>query len=152
MASVNRVILLGNLGRDPELRQTQSGESVCALSLATTRAWKDKSSGEKREETEWSRVVLYGRLAEVADKYLAKGKPVYVEGRLKTRKWTDKDGQDKYVTEIIAESLQLLGGRDDEPRGERRSEPQQSERRREEPKRQESRAQSFDDMNDDIPW
>ena len=157
MASVNRVILIGNLGREPETRHSPSGTAVCNVSIATTRKWKDKASGEKREETDWHRVVFYDRLAEIAGEYLKKGNPVYVEGRLKTRKWTDKDGQDKYVTEIIAESLQLLGGRDDEPRGERRSESQQSERRREEPKRQEPRraehhSHSFDDMDDDIPF
>ena len=112
MASVNKVILLGNLGRDPETRSTPSGATVCNVAIATSRTWKDKS-GEKQEETEWSRVVFYDRLAEIAGEYLKKGKPVYVEGRLKTRKWTDKDGVEKYTTEIVAESMQLLGGRED---------------------------------------
>ena len=113
MASVNKVIVLGNLGRDPELRYTPSGAAVCNVSIATTRNWKSKDSGERQEETEWHRVVFYDRLAEIAGEYLKKGRPVYVEGRLKTRKWQDKDGKDVYTTEIIAEQMQLLGGRED---------------------------------------
>ena len=113
MASVNKVIVLGNLGRDPELRFAPNGTAICNVSIATTRAWKAKDSGERQEETEWHRVVFYDRMAEVAGEYLKKGRPVYVEGRLKTRKWQDKDGKDQYTTEIVAESMQLLGGRDD---------------------------------------
>ena len=109
MASVNKVIVLGNLGRDPEVRYTPSGAAVCNLRIATTRNWKNKDSGEKKEETEWHSVVLYDRQAEVAGEYLKKGRPVYIEGRLKTRKWTDKDGAEKYTTEIVADSMQLLG-------------------------------------------
>ena len=112
MASINKVILIGNLGRDPEVRYTPSGAAVCNVSVATTRNWKDKSSGDKVEETEWHRVVFYDRLAEIAGEYLKKGRPVYVEGRLKTRKWQDKDGKDQYTTEIVAEQMQLLGGRE----------------------------------------
>ncbi len=112
MASINKVILIGNLGRDPEVRYTPNGAAICNVSLATTRNWKDKNSGEKVEETEWHRVVFYDRLAEIAGEYLKKGRPVYVEGRLKTRKWTDKDGAEKYTTEIIASEMQLLGGRE----------------------------------------
>lgn len=112
MASVNKVIVLGNLGKDPEVRYTPSGSAVANLRIATTRNWKDKSSGEKVEETEWHSVVLYDRLGEIAGEYLKKGRPVYIEGRLKTRKWQDKDGNDRYTTEIVGESMQLLGGRD----------------------------------------
>ena len=112
MASINKVILIGNLGRDPEVRYTPSGAAICNVSLATTRNWKDKNSGEKVEETEWHRVVFYDRLAEIAGEYLKKGRPVYVEGRLKTRKWQDKDGKDNYTTEIVAEQMQMLGGRE----------------------------------------
>jgi len=112
MASVNKVILIGNAGRDPETRYSASGSAVCNLSLATTRSWKNKQTGEKQEETEWTRVVFYDRLAEVVGEYVKKGKPVYVEGRLKTRKWTDRDGVDKYTTEVVADSMQLLGGRE----------------------------------------
>ena len=112
MASVNKVILIGNLGRDPELRYNPSGVAFCTISLATTRNWKNRESGERQEETEWHRVVFYDRLAEIAGEYLKKGRSVYVEGRLKTRKWQDKDGKDTYTTEIVAENMQLLGGRE----------------------------------------
>ena len=112
MAAVNKVILVGNLGRDPETRYSPNGGAICNVSIATTRSWKDKASGERKEETEWHRVVFYDRLAEIAGEYLKKGRPVYVEGRLKTRKWTDKEGQEKFTTEIIAEEMQLLGGRE----------------------------------------
>jgi single-strand DNA-binding protein len=112
MASVNKVILIGNLGRDPEVRYTTNGSAVCSLRLATTRNWKNRDSGERQEETEWHSVVLYDRQAEIAGEYLKKGRPVYIEGRLKTRKWQDKDGNDRYTTEIVAETMQLLGGRE----------------------------------------
>ena len=111
MASVNKVILVGNLGRDPEVRYSPDGAAICNVSIATTSQWKDKASGERREETEWHRVVFYNRLAEIAGEYLKKGRSVYVEGRLKTRKWQDKEtGADRYSTEIVADQLQLLGG------------------------------------------
>ncbi|MEL4181221.1 single-stranded DNA-binding protein [Roseateles sp. PN1] len=113
MASVNRVTLIGNLGKDPELRYNPSGVAFCTISLATTRSWKDKQSGEKQEETEWHRVVFNDKLAEIVGQYCKKGKPLYVEGRLRTRKWQDKEGRDTYTTEIIADQMQLLGGRDD---------------------------------------
>jgi single-strand DNA-binding protein len=112
MASVNKVILIGNLGKDPELRYNPSGVAFCTLSLATTRNWKDKESGEKKEETEWHRVVFNDKLAEIVGQYCKKGRPLYVEGRLRTRKWQDKEGKDVYTTEIIASEMQLLGGRD----------------------------------------
>ena len=113
MASVNKVILVGNLGRDPEVRYSPEGSAICNLSVATTSQWKDKASGEKREETEWHRVVMYNRLAEIAGEYLKKGRSVYIEGRLKTRKWQDKDtGADRYSTEIVGDQMQMLGGRD----------------------------------------
>ncbi len=114
MASVNKVILVGNLGRDPEVRYSPEGAAICNMSIATTSSWKDKASGEKREETEWHRVVMYNRLAEIAGEYLKKGRSVYIEGRLKTRKWQDKDtGADRYSTEVVADQMQMLGGRDD---------------------------------------
>lgn len=165
MASVNKVIVLGNLGRDPELRYTPSGAAVCNVSIATTRNWKSKDSGERQEETEWHRVVFYDRLAEIAGEYLKKGRPVYVEGRLKTRKWQDKEGRDQYTTEIIAEQMQLLGGREDggggggygrggaaedfsqeapAPRPAARPAPQRAPA----PKP----ATGFDDLDDDIPF
>jgi single-strand DNA-binding protein len=112
MASINKVILIGNLGRDPEVRYTPNGAAICNITVATSRNWKDKNSGEKMEETEWHRVVFFDRLAEIAAEYLKKGRSVYVEGRLKTRKWTDKDGIEKYTTEIMGDSMQLLGSRE----------------------------------------
>ncbi|MBB5205705.1 single-strand DNA-binding protein [Inhella inkyongensis] len=177
MASVNKVIVLGNLGRDPELRYTPSGAAVCNVSIATTRNWKSKDSGERQEETEWHRVVFYDRLAEIAGEYLKKGRPVYVEGRLKTRKWQDKEGRDQYTTEIIAEQMQLLGGREDGGGGGgsgygggSRGAPQGGgddyghDAPAERPARPAARpapqrpapapkpASSFDDMDDDIPF
>lgn len=112
MASVNKVILVGNLGRDPEVRYSADGNAICNVSIATTSNWKDKATGERREETEWHRVVMYNRLAEIAGEYLRKGRPIYVEGRLRTRKWQNKEGQDQYTTEVIADQMQMLGGRD----------------------------------------
>lgn len=114
MASVNKVILVGNLGRDPEVRYTPDGAAICSVSIATTSSWKDKTSGTRREDTEWHRVVFYNRLAEIAGEYLKKGRAVYVDGRLKTRKWQDRQtGQDRHITEIQADQMQMLGGRDD---------------------------------------
>ena len=111
MASVNKVILVGNLGRDPEVRYTPDGSAICNISIATTSQWKDRNTGERREDTEWHRVVFYNRLAEIAGEYLRKGRSVYIEGRLKTRKWQDKEtGQDRYSTDIVAEQMQMLGG------------------------------------------
>ena len=168
MASVNKVIVLGNLGKDPEVRYTPNGNAVCNLRLATTRNWKDKTSGDKVEETEWHSVVLYDRQAEIAGEYLRKGRPVYIEGRLKTRKWQDKDGNDRYTTEIVAESMQLLGGREDGG-GAMREDPGSGSERSERPERAErpaaaaprapaskpaasKSATAFDNMDDDIPF
>ena len=108
---VNKVILVGNLGADPEVRYMPSGGAVTNVSVATTDSWKDKSSGQRQERTEWHRVVFFNRLAEIAGEYLRKGSQVYVEGRLRTRKWQDQAGQDRYVTEIVASEMQMLGGR-----------------------------------------
>ena len=160
MASVNKVILIGNLGRDPEVRYTPSGAAVCNVTIATSRQWKDKTSGEKQEETEWHRVVFYDRLAEIAGEYLKKGRPVYVEGRLKTRKWQDKEGVDKYTTEIVADQMQLLGSREGMGGGdaegggaarERSAAPAQRPAAGGKPASQKS-STGFDDMDDDIPF
>ena len=112
MGSVNKVILVGNLGRDAELRYTPGGAPVATLNLATTEVWNDKTSGQKQEKTEWHRIVLWGKSAESLSEYLTKGKQIYVEGRLQTRKWQDKEGQDRYTTEIIADRMQMLGSRE----------------------------------------
>jgi single-strand DNA-binding protein len=111
MASVNKVILIGNLGKDPDVRYMPSGEAVTNITLATTETWKDKASGEKRDATEWHRVVFFRKLAEIAGQYLKKGSQVYIEGSLKTRKWQDKDGQERYTTEVVADEMKMLGSR-----------------------------------------
>ena len=151
MASVNKVIVVGNLGRDPETRYMPDGAAITNVSIATSFQWTDKASGEKKEETEWHRVVFRGKLAEVAGEYLKKGSQVYVEGRLRTRKWQDKEGQDKYTTEIMADRMQMLGSR--AGAGEPRSEPP-TESRAAEPKPTAAKkpAGKFDDMEDDIPF
>lgn len=142
MASVNKVIILGNAGRDAEVRHTTGGSVITNVSLATTRKWKDKQSGERREETDWHRIVFFGKVAEIAGEYVKKGKPVYVEGRLTTRKWTDKEGRDQWTTEIVADQLQLLGGRDDrQDSGQTRQAPANT-----------PPPPNFDDMDDDIPF
>jgi single-strand DNA-binding protein len=153
MASVNKVILIGNLGRDPEVRYAPSGSAICNVTIATSRQWKDKTSGEKQEETEWHRVVFYDRLAEIAGEYLKKGRPVYVEGRLKTRKWTDKDGVEKYTTEIVADQMQLLGSREGMGEGESRGSSAPSARpAASKPAAAQKSSTGFDDMDDDIPF
>ncbi len=161
MASVNKVILIGNLGRDPEVRYTPNGNAVCNVSVATTRQWKNKDSGERQEETEWHRVVFYDRLAEIAGEYLKKGRSVYVEGRLKTRKWQDKEGKDQYTTEIIATEMQMLGGREGMGGGDERGggddygdRPQRSApaARPAASKPASKPATGFDAMDDDIPF
>jgi len=153
MASVNKVILVGNLGADPETKYLPSGDAVTNIRIATTDKWKDKASGETKEHTEWHRIAFFGRLAEIAGEYLKKGSQVYVEGRIRTRKWQDKEGQDRYSTEIVADSMQMLGSRagSGEPRGESFSQKQA------EPKPATAAAGAkkpgkFDDMEDDIPF
>jgi single-strand DNA-binding protein len=111
MASVNKVIIVGNLGRDPETRYMPNGDAMTSITVATTDTWKDKATGEKKEQTEWHRITFFGKLAEIAGQYLKKGSQVYVEGSLRTRKYTDKDGVEKYATDIKADSMQMLGSR-----------------------------------------
>jgi single-strand DNA-binding protein len=156
MASVNKVILVGNLGRDPETRVFPDGGTICNVTIATSRQWKDKTSGEKQEETEWHRVVFRDRLAEIAGEYLRKGRSVYVEGRLKTRKYNDKDGVEKYATEVVATELQLLGSREGMGDGESRGASAPASRPAAaggaaKPAAQKS-STGFDDMDDDIPF
>ena len=150
MASVNKVIVVGNLGRDPETRYMPDGAALTNVSVATSFQWTDKASGEKKEETEWHRVVFRGKLAEVAGEYLKKGSQIYVEGRLRTRKWQDKEGQDRYTTEIMATEMKMLGSRPGagEPR-EAPSEPRAAEPRAAPAKKP---AGKFDDLEDDIPF
>jgi len=163
MASINKVILIGNLGRDPEVRYTPNGSAVCNVSVATTRNWKNKDSGERMEETEWHRVVFFDRLAEIAGEYLKKGRSVYVEGRLRTRKWQDKDGKDQYTTEVMATEMQMLGSREGMGGGSADEEGggggyQQRPAPASRPAGQASKpaasksATGFDNMDDDIPF
>jgi len=137
MASVNKVIIVGNLGRDPETRTFPSGDHVCNVTIATTDKWKDKQSGEMREATEWHRVTFNGRLAEIAAQYLAKGSQVYVEGQIRTRKYTDKDGVEKFATEIRADQMQMLGSKERQAEApapqQRRAPPSRSGGHREDP-------------------
>ena len=168
MASVNKVIIVGNLGKDPEVRYMPSGSAICNVNVATTRQWKNKESGEKMEETDWHRIVFFDRLAEIAGEYLKKGRSVYVEGRLRTRKWTDKEGKDQYTTEVVATEMQMLGSRegmgsgsgggDDDGAGytERPATPQRpapasrpATAARQAPAKP---ATGFDNMDDDIPF
>ena len=157
MASVNKVILVGNLGADPETKYLPSGDAVTNIRVATTDRWKDKASGEMKEATEWHRIAFFGRLAEVSGEYLRKGSQVYIEGRIRTRKWQDKEGQDRYSTEIVGEVMQMLGSRSGS--GEPRPEPMRTG----EPKGGTAAATAgasaakkpagkFDDMEDDIPF
>ena len=165
MASVNKVIIVGNLGRDPEIRSFPSGDRVANVTIATTDKWKDKQSNEMREATEWHRVVFNGRLAEIVEQYLRKGSQVYVEGSLRTRKWTDKEGQEKFTTEIRADQMQMLGSRqgmggpsgDDDGGGNSNySRPAPASRPAAQAPRQApaaaKSASGFDDMDDDIPF
>ncbi|WP_305907801.1 single-stranded DNA-binding protein [Methylomarinum sp. Ch1-1] len=159
---LNKVMLIGNLGADPEVRYMPSGGAVTNVSLATTRRWKDRQSGERREHTEWHRVVFFNRLAEVAGEYLRKGSQVYVEGRIQTRKWQDQSGQDRYSTEIIAEEMQMLGSRSggtanfgdsaqqggySAPQSQPSAAPQQQQ-----PSGNTPPPASYDDFDDDIPF
>lgn len=169
MASVNKVIIVGNLGRDPEVRYMPSGDAVANIAVATTDKWKDKQSGEQREQTEWHRISFFGKLAEIAGQYLHKGSQVYIEGKLQTRKYTDKDGVEKFATEIKADSMQMLGSRQGgEGGGQQGGAPRQQSNQRPQsngnaPRQgqqgQERQAQQrqqpssgFDDMDDDIPF
>jgi single-strand DNA-binding protein len=155
MASVNKVILIGNLGADPETRYLPSGDAVTNIRIATSEKWKDKS-GEAQEHTEWHRIAFFGKLAEIAGEYLKKGSPVYVEGRIRTRKWQDKEGQDKYSTEIVADRMQLLGGRGATGGAEsmsREREPATASAGGGKPQPQAKKGGgAFDQMDDDIPF
>ncbi|WP_288842033.1 single-stranded DNA-binding protein [uncultured Deefgea sp.] len=171
MASLNKVLLIGNLGKDPETRFMPNGNAVCNFSIATTESWKDKQTGQKQEKTEWHNISMYGRLAEIAGQYLKKGSSVYIEGRLQTRKWQDKQtGADRYTTEIIADEMKMLGGRGDtggnagggynqqgggDDFNQEYSAPvqqQQQAPRQAPPQAAAKPARNFDDFEDDIPF
>jgi single-strand DNA-binding protein len=159
MASVNKVILVGNLGRDPEMRYMPSGDAIASFSVATTDTWKDKS-GAKQEKTEWHRISMFGKQAEIAGQYLKKGSSVYIEGRLQTRKWTDKEGHERQTTEVVADRMQMLGGRggntfevmdddNDAPQQRPASRPQTQPQSSGKPA---GNGSGFDDFEDDIPF
>lgn len=138
---VNKVVLVATLGKDPEVRYGQSGNAMANVTMATSEQWKDKQTGEKQEKTEWHRVVFFNRLAEIVAEYLKKGSQVYIEGKLQTRKWTDKEGNDKYTTEIVANEMQMLGGRQDNNQGQQQAAPQQQQS-----------APQQDNFDDDVPF
>jgi single-strand DNA-binding protein len=147
MASVNKVTIIGNLGKDPETRYMPSGEAMTSITVATTESWKDKATGEKKEATEWHRISFFGKLAEIAGQYLKKGSQVYIEGSLRTRKYTDKDGVEKYATDIKADKMQMLGGKGGESEAPR---PSPAPAARQEPAARP--APNFSDMDDEIPF
>jgi len=159
MASVNKVILVGNLGRDPEMRYMPSGDAIASFSVATTDNWKDKN-GQKQERTEWHRISMFGKLAEIAGEYLKKGSSVYIEGRLQTRKWQDKEGNERQTTEVVADRMQMLGGRgagnsyeamddmDQSMPSPRQSSPAPAQK----PAPASTSSSGFDDFEDDIPF
>ncbi len=157
---VNKVILIGNLGRDPEVRYMPSGQAVANVTIATSENWRDKQTGETQERTEWHNVVFFGRLAEIAGEYLRKGSQVYVEGSLRTRKWQDKEGRDRYTTEIVANEMQMLGGRGGQGgdfvhrQAEGDFQPQPARPAQQENRQPQKAAapEDFEDFDDDIPF
>lgn len=147
MASVNKVTIIGNLGKDPELKFMPNGDAVCNFSVATTDTWKDKD-GAKQERTEWHNIVMYRKVAEIAGEYLKQGSSVYLEGRLQTRKWQTKEGQDRYTTEIVADSMQMLGKKSDSEQGN----GNESQQKHSEQKSNDYQKQSIEDIDDDVPF
>lgn len=150
MAGVNRVIIIGHLGNDPEIRTMPNGEQVANITVATSESWTDKNTGERKEQVEWHRAVLYRRLAEIAGQYLHKGSQVYIEGRLKTRKWQDNNGQDRYTTEIQGDNLQMLGGRNQDA-AQNQPPKQQDKQQKAQSKSQQSEP-PVDAFDDNIPF
>lgn len=145
---INKVILIGNLGGDPELKNLPSGNAVVSFSVATSESWKDKQTGAQQEKTEWHRIVMFNRLAEVAGEYLKKGSKVYLEGKLQTRKWQGEDGADRYTTEIVANQMQMLDSRSSADQGATHAQPQSAPQQ----SAPQQPAPSFDDFDDDIPF
>jgi single-strand DNA-binding protein len=155
MASVNKWIGIGHLGRDPEIRYLQNGDAAANISIACTEKWRDKTTGENKELTEWVRVSFFGKLAEIAAKYLTKGSLIYVEGSMRTRKWTDQQGIERYTTEIKADTMKMLGGRDQNQQAPQQqpAQRQQASAPRQAPRPQQApQGSGFDDMGDDIPF
>ena len=148
---VNKVILVGNLGQDPEVRYTQGGAAITNCSIATSESWKDKQTGQPQERTEWHRVVFFNRLGEIAGEYLRKGSKVYVEGQLRTRKWQDRDGQDRYTTEIVGKELQMLDSKGDN-QIQQSAPQQQTPQQGTGPQQEQATPGEFDGFDDDIPF
>ena len=149
---VNKVTLIGNLGNDPEVRYGKNGNAVANVSLATAESWRDKDSGEQQERTEWHRVVFFGRLAEIVSEYLHKGSQVYVEGRLQTNKWQDKEGNDRYTTQIVANEMQMLGGRGGSTNNQEPAVEKSTDASSEQNKQPSPNQSSTDDFDEDIPF
>ena len=144
MASVNKAIIVGNIGKDPDVRYSASGDAMCNITVATSENWKDKATGEKKELTEWHRISFFGKLAEIAGQYLKKGSQVYVEGSIRTRKWTDKEGQERYTTEIRGDEMKMLGGKQNSANVPAQKAPDSANSQKSKPK--------FDDLDDSIPF
>ena len=151
---INKVILVGNLGKDPEMRYTADSRAVANLTIATSEQWKDKNTGQQQEKTEWHRVVAFGRLAEIIGDYVKKGSQVYIEGKIQTRKWQDQQGQDRYTTEIVANEMQMLGGKRDDNQRQNTPQRQQAPQQQQAPEQQQGGETSNNggDFDDDIPW
>lgn len=152
MASVNKCLIIGNLGKDPETRYMPNGDAMTSITVATTDTWKEKATGEKKEHTEWHRITFFGKLAEIAAQYLKKGSQVYVEGSLRTRKYTDKDGVEKYATDIKADSMQMLGGKPQDAQQEQTPTPAARQQAQRQAAPQQQSAPNFSDMDDQIPF
>ena len=150
MAGINKVIIVGNLGNDPEIRTMPNGEQIANISVATSESWKDKNTGERKEAVKWHRIVLYRRLAEIAGQYLTKGSQVYIEGRLKTRKWQDSNGQDRYTTEIQGDNLQMLGGRNQDAT--QNQPPKQQDKQQKAQSKPQQSEPPMDAFDDNIPF
>lgn len=150
MAGINKVIIVGNLGNDPEIRTMPNGELVANITVATSESWTDKNTGERKEQTEWHRIVLYRRLAEIAGQYLTKGSQVYIEGRLKTRKWQDNNGQDRYTTEIQGDNFQMLGGRNQDAA--QNQPPKQQDKQQKAQSKPQQSDPPVDAFDDNIPF
>jgi single-strand DNA-binding protein len=149
---VNKAIIIGTLGRDPEIKYTASGSAVVNINVATNESWKDKNTGEMQERTEWHRIVMFGKLAEIASQYLKKGSQAYFEGRIQTRKWQDQNGQDRYTTEIVANEMQMLGGRPDASGGTANFQPRQQAQKTASQPEKPFDTPPADDGFDDIPF
>lgn len=152
MASINKVILVGHLGKDPETRYAPSGDAICNFSIATSESWKDKNTGEKKEQTEWHRISMFGKLAEIAGQYLTKGSLVYIEGKLQTRKWQDKEGNERYTTEIRADQMKMLGGKNDRQGNSGGYDDGYAPAPQRQQRPASSNSSGFDDLGDDIPF